>query len=108
MPSALEGTYFDPRHGGCLRTITKNANGSWTIVGVYGTDEPHPGHSWSACAEVTYGHFVRVDFARKFVRHKRILHALWCPALGDVGELRWEDGNIWKKVPGRSVRLRRA
>ena len=35
----IEGFYFDPWHGGCLRRIAKVNENHYKIYGVYGNDE---------------------------------------------------------------------
>lgn len=92
----LSGVYYDPKHGGCVRLVTRRGKAAWLIEGAYGDDEPgRPGTGWSAHARSDGGHFVTVDFFNKRTHHARVYHALWCP---EVRELHWEDGNVWKKM----------
>ena len=92
----MDGFYYDPQHGGCMRAIRRDPSGAVVIYGVYGFDEAkRPGSTWYATVQVTGGHFLTVDFVGKTTTHARVLHALWCP---DAREIHWEDGNVWKKV----------
>jgi hypothetical protein len=94
----LVGTYADPKHGGCVRTIEATRQPRVFLVrGAYGEDEAaRPGHPWTATAHVAEnGRHVTVDFHDKRTQHERIYHALWCPV---VRELHWEDGSAWKRL----------
>lgn len=89
----LEGYYFDPKHGGCLRKIVKIDNCTFKITGAYGDDEPQTGEKWNAIAKkikkdlylVNFGgkkHVIHGDYKAKWNKSKRVLE--------------WEDGNYWK------------
>lgn len=94
----IEGTYFDPNHGGCVRTISRTTKKHIYLVrGAYGKNEAHPPNTeWTATMGIgEEGRFLTVDFVGKQVRHLRVYRALWCPK---VGEIHWEDGNVWKRV----------
>ena len=75
MPETLQGVYYDPNHGACVRAITPLRQDLWLTV--------------------LEGKFLRVDFYAKRTTHPREYRALWCPA---VREIHWEDGNVWKKL----------
>ena len=94
----LAGHYFDPKHGGCLRTISNASGPRYVVLGVYGHDEPPyaPGSFWSAVVETkaleggeTIPCVVRFTGKRngekvmlaKFHVHSKTLH--------------FEDGNTW-------------
>ena len=91
----MQGWYFDPNHGGCLRRVEKIAHG-FRIHGVYGDDEmPLTHRPWSAVAtkHPTKQHTYLVDFAGKhLLAHKRVYEARWD---GKRRRLSWEDGNTW-------------
>lgn len=92
----MQGWYYDPRHGGCLRRITRCSPVLYRIKGVYGNDEAMPPHTkWHAFATVQAVYndtmTVRVDFAGKPGRGERFLGATF-----DGRDLRWDDGNVWK------------
>lgn len=102
----MEGLYYDPKHGGGLRTVVRTETKRWwirgngeekyIIRGVYGSDEaPHTGKVWSAVARKKSGEtrYV-VDFAGKPIKKDR--HLL-CWREGEDG-VRWQDGNLWKRM----------
>jgi hypothetical protein len=102
----LAGAYYDPKHGGCLRTIRHVEDNMWTIEGSYGDDEEaEPGTPWRArlYKMMVYredrheeeSKFLTVDFLGKKTSHSRVYHALWCPL---AREIHWEDGNVWKQL----------
>lgn len=98
-PSPLEGAYYDPKHGGCLRCIERLdvPSCAYAVSGAYGNDEAEPpGQQWYAKLTVTDGEDSRslfVDFVGKTPRKTH--RALWCP---DAREIHWDDGNVWKKL----------
>ena len=92
----MEGVYFDPNHGGCLRTVERRGATHLVITGAYGDGElGRAGTPWRAHATVHAGYFLTVDFSEKKTRHARVYHALWCPK---VRQIAWEDGNVWKRM----------
>ena len=94
----MEGVYYDPNHGGCVRTIEKRSETQYVITGAYGTGEmARAGTLWRAYARAHghNGHFLLVDFKEKKTKHERVYHALWCPS---VRQIAWEDGNVWKRL----------
>lgn len=93
----MEGVYYDPNHGGCLRTVVRQgATTRYVITGVYGDGElVRAGTPWRVHATRYGEHFLTVDFAEKRTRHARVYHALWCPAARQIA---WEDGNVWKRL----------
>lgn len=94
----MEGLYFDPKHGNCLRRIEPLGRDEYRIRGVYGVDEEHVGDPWTAVARrSTDG--LAVDFAGKVTRSRRFLHAWPCPnAYSRLNDLCWEDGNRWTRL----------
>lgn len=89
----LTGWYFDPKHGGCLRTIRPLSDGRYRIFGVYGDDEaPHTHQAWFADVRFTSSTTMCVDFAGK-VKPQRFLTA-------QVRQrtIVWEDGNVWIRM----------
>ena len=98
----MEGYYFDPYHGGCLRVIRKRGDGTFFILGVYGSDEPSTNRPWTATASLlpqkTWmgGQRMSVDFGGKVhLTHSTLYRATWYP---ERGVIRWQDGNRWKKM----------
>ena len=85
----MEGFYYDPKHGGCLRRIVRIGTQQY-ILGVYGDDEPWPGESWYAVMRSTGkpGHW-RVHFSGKVKRRK------YYDACFVGRSLHWDDGNVW-------------
>ena len=49
----LTGYYYDPKHGGCLRKISKIDENSFKIIGAYGNDEPNTNKKWTAIMRKT-------------------------------------------------------
>lgn len=94
----MEGWYFDPNHGNCLRKITKVDNNKYKIVGAYGDDEPphNPGELWNASMTAKRNHLT-IDFESKTVDHARKYDALYCPTARII---RWQDGNTWVQMYG--------
>ena len=41
--------YYDPKHGGCLRVMTRDSGNTYRIKGMYGDDESEKGY-WTAIA----------------------------------------------------------
>ena len=94
----MEGYYYDPNHGGCLRRVAKIAGrtDTYRIIGAYGDDEqPHQaGETWTATMRAQNEHLT-IDFDGKFVTHERLYRALWCPCKRVI---RWQDGNTWYRM----------
>ena len=106
---SLEGFYFDPLHGGCLRHIVVDSRREentdqcyYTVWGVYGSDEVSKGKFWTA--KIVLEKRVRflgyqkmyVDFAGKEeITHGRQYRAKWWPR---ERRIKWQDGNTWKKM----------
>lgn len=91
----MEGLYFDPLHGGCLRRVKRVNLKTYKIIGVYGTDEPFTHLTWTATmngAADDEKHFV-VDFLGKPTKKKRYLKATW-----KGNTIQWGDGNTWTKM----------
>lgn len=94
----IEGWYFDPNHGNCLRKIFKMTSKKYRIVGSYGDDQPphSPGELWKATL-VAKGNHLTVDFESKTVTHASRYDALFCPTRRLI---RWQDGNTWIQMYG--------
>jgi hypothetical protein len=93
--------FYDPKHGNCLRTITKVDKNTYIINGAYGSDEGGKGH-WAALAtkepkEKKYKNMsynLIVDFKyKKKITHVPKYHALW-----KGRKIHWEDGNTWLQL----------
>lgn len=93
----MEGYWFDPKHGGCLRLVSRGGEGAYVIHGAYGDDEPpaYAGEYWHAVARAdphTRGALI-VDFVGKpFKRRTRYRARL------EGRSLHWDDGNVWRKA----------
>lgn len=105
----MEGHYYDPKHGGCLRRVVRRDDRIYDIYGVYGDDEqPSTGMAWHVTARVfrTTPHltYILVDFSEK------------AKAPGSQGQTRyvavhnrqrrcisWSDGNHWRQLYSNSV-----
>lgn len=89
----MEGHYFDPKHGGCLRKIKKISDGEYKIIGAYGDDEPDTGKKWTASVLATKKtNLYYVDFTGKaHVKHGHYMMK-WIPS---KRRIKWEDGNVW-------------
>ena len=110
MPLVPVGAFFDPNHGGCLRIISHSARRRLTIHGVYGSDEPDTGSSWTATATLDpptrHGDVsMTVDFAgKRHLTHERIYNATWQPRRGRIA---WQDGHTWTRMHTAPSMLRR-
>lgn len=104
---SLCGFYYDPSHGGCLRRIVSGqAEGTFTILGSYGEDEACPPSSpWTARMTTTSvkedeRSLYEVTFVGK--RSKATgrvgTKVLTCQHYPSQRTLRWEDGNVWRKL----------
>lgn len=98
----MEGFYFDPKHGGCLRRIWRVGTGVFRVGGVYGDDERQTGNYWFATASVAGVADARgrvpltVDFSRgKPCKTRTVYAAHWSPVRRRI---RWDDGNAWVKL----------
>lgn len=93
----MEGWYYDPKHGGCLRRVVCSGS-RFTILGVYGSDEsPRTHQSWTADVTVVGrgpGDLVKlvVNFTGKVKRKKMHL------ATYVARTIRWDDGNVWLQL----------
>lgn len=103
MPHVLEGVYFDPYHGGCLRSIEQTAPSRFVIHGVYGDDELDTSEYWFAEIHLlprpkkrskTQSKTIRmeVDFSGK-PQHPGITRATY-----QSRRIHWDDGNQWVKM----------
>ena len=110
----IEGFYFDPWHGGCLRRIKKVKKDHYKIYGVYGNDdkvripknvEYHSEASnmtnkyWYATLEV-YGvdknlHYLKVYFGGKPGKKRLDYEAVYD---GKKRHIKWDDSNVWKQM----------
>lgn len=96
------GLYFDPKHGGCLRTVSEVGRGLYSVHGVYGDDEGtcKAGTSWVASMRVLFkgseGRLVlSVDFGHKSTNHSQRYKAVYNP---NERYIEWQDGNKWFKT----------
>lgn len=95
----IEGFYYDPKHGMCLRKITlmqDNTLGAYKITGAYGNDEPNTGTKWTAKVLKTKKKNVYyVDFSDK----KHATHGGYMVTYDpNKRTLNWEDGNVWNQM----------
>jgi len=95
----MQGQYFDPLHGGCLRTVVRLREGDYLIRGVYGSDETPTGGAWHAriavLARDAAGAELDVDFAGKPAKRPRHMAARFDAA---AQVIRWSDGNVWTRL----------
>lgn len=102
----MEGVYYDPKHGGCLRVITRLTPTVYHIDGVFGDDERGTDAHWHARARVTdAASSLLVDFAGKPGKEPRFLRATHCAS---ERRIRWEDGNAWVKLYAHPTQFARA
>lgn len=90
----MDGWYFDPKHGGCLRRVRRVTSTSYRIDGVYGDDEAvGAGVPWHAVARVVAREpgvlRLKVFFVGKLKR-RRTYDAAYAERV-----LHWDDGNAW-------------
>ena len=83
--AALTGTYSDPHHPGCLRSITMEG----TTAHISGSDETLP-DVWEVTGEA--GDDLVVDFSSKGGPTE--MHATWTTE----GVITWSDGNYWQRL----------
>ena len=93
----LQGWYYDPLHGHCLRRIRRTSVHRYRIAGVYGDDEPNTGGTWHANVTATPDgddeYVLEVDFAGKPTKRNRFMTARWSKR-----QIFWDDGNVWKQL----------
>lgn len=103
----MQGHFYDPLHGGCLRRVRSVGAGAYRIDGVYGDDEaPLTWRAWHATARVegctAAAWTLLVDFHGK-ERPTRFATATYEPSKGRIC---WDDGNVWKRLFTHPVQLR--
>lgn len=92
--------YYDPKHGGCLRVITKDTQDTYRIKGMYGDDESEKGYWFATATPIDViekdgkKYNTIVDFSEK----KEITHAKKLYANKKGRRIHWEDGNVWKQL----------
>lgn len=95
------GYFFDPKHGGCLRIISRARGRTLRIRGAYGSDEPDTGTAWTATASMDsrtlHGDVpLTVHFAgKKHLTHSPHYTATWHPKRRRIT---WQDGNTWTQM----------
>lgn len=93
----LQGWYYDPLHGNCLRRIRRTSARRYRITGVYGDDEPNTGGAWYALVSATPDgddeYALEVDFVGKPIKRNRFMTARWSER-----QIFWDDGNVWKML----------
>ena len=111
----MQGFYYDPLHGGCLRRIDRTGSPTtYVIRGVFGSDEEAPDYTkgaWTAvvrvrprtASEQRENVDLTVDFAGKPGKSPRYLAAVYNPA---SRTLRWADGNVWTRMFHHPSQLR--
>lgn len=92
--------YFDPKHGGCLRILSKTDNDSYIINGAYGSDEKKKGY-WTATAKKSKPfeyegekYNLVVDFSMK--TDKKHDDKYYARKRGR--KIHWQDGNTWQQL----------
>uniref|UniRef100_A0A6C0L0S9 Uncharacterized protein n=1 Tax=viral metagenome TaxID=1070528 RepID=A0A6C0L0S9_9ZZZZ len=89
----LTGYYYDPKHGGCLRKISKIDENSFKIIGAYGNDEPNTNKKWTAIMKKTKK---RDEYLVDFSGKKHVNHGSYISKWVNKDRvLKWEDGNTW-------------
>lgn len=110
----IEGFYFDPWHGGCLRRISKVKENNYKIHGVYGNDEklkiPKNVEYHSEGSETTNKYWyatlkicsvnqnlktLKVYFGGKLGKKRLEYDAVYDE---NKRHIKWDDGNVWKQV----------
>ncbi len=110
----MEGFYFDPWHGGCLRRVAKVTKNKYKIYGVYGNDEivriPKNVEYHAESSDMTHKYWyamlhvceknnnllhLKINFSGKPGK-KRINY----DAVYDEEKrlIKWDDTNIWKQL----------
>ena len=97
----MDGVYFDPLHGRCLRSITKVTKQEYLITGVYGDDEMMPiGNLWYAHISVSSESDTSLELVVRFDgkvkdETKKVLQATFDKQSRSI---RWEDRNVWFSI----------
>ena len=110
----IEGFYFDPWHGGCLRRIAKVKENHYKIYGVYGNDEIinipknveyHSENSkktnkyWYAtlqeCEVDKNFYYLNVYFGGKPGKKRLYYDAVYDEKKRHI---KWDDSNTWKQM----------
>ena len=110
----IEGFYFDPWHGGCMRRISKIKDNIYKIYGVYGNDEnlqvpkdeeynkeaSNMTHKyWYATLRVTEQkndkYFLKVYFGGKKGKKRLNYEAVYSEKKRTI---KWDDTNVWKQM----------
>ena len=92
----IQGYYFDPKHGGCFRNITKNGRGKYIILGVYGNDEKRePGQFWSAIMDIMEETDDRVKLNIYFHNKEKDDKVMSATFSRETKIITWDDGNKW-------------
>ena len=94
--------YYDPKHGWCLRMVTRVDKTTSMIKGAYGDDEELKGFWFAKIEHLSENKEIDgkqynmiVDFEmKKELAHKRKLYAY----MGSNRKIRWEDGNVWLQM----------
>lgn len=102
MSYDIPGYYYDPNHGGCLRTIIRINSTTYHIIGVYGHSELRPiGDWWTATLTIkgaeSHG---RVPLTVTFHKEKKDPQNLVMQAWYVVrdGRIEWSDDNCWRPM----------
>jgi hypothetical protein len=110
----IEGFYFDPWHGGCLRRISKTKKNHYKIHGVYGNDErirlpknveyhtetsDQTNKYWYATLEV-YENEANLYYLNVYFGGKPGKKRLHYNAVYDSKKrvIKWDDTNTWKQM----------
>lgn len=92
----MEGYYYDPLHGACLRSIERIAPNTYFVRGVYGSDEPQTGTPWYAHMYRGENQTLSVDFSKgKPIKKDPVLTATYDPVKRAI---KWCDGNTWQQL----------
>ena len=94
--TTIQGYYFDPKHGGCLRNIIKSGRSSYSILGVYGNDELlGPGKFWSAIMTVGEEKDGKTSLVVHFNNKVKVHTKMNASFDMETKIITWEDGNRW-------------
>ena len=107
----MQGHYYDPKHGGCLRRVTaRDAQGaSYLIEGVYGDDEaPWTGEAWFAVAYAVPSGPTSFSLVVDFVGKRKPNRFLTATYDARERRIRWCDGNAWVRLFTHESLLREA
>ena len=109
----MDGFYYDPQHGGCLRRLRKIGHDMYAIDGVYGGDEtPLTGEPWSGTLRVVHSAqdgrrlTLSVDLSSKtFIpeTRRKSFGAHWDARRRAI---RWDDGVHWRKLYAHSTQFK--